>query len=997
MILRHHKIFQFLLFSICLRTIVPSVSLQAQVPANLLGLNPANQKWSSIENEAAKIIYPKGLDEQAQRVAAIVTYLSTKNDSGIGQEFKKLDIILHGNTVVPNGFVTVGPFRSEFYLSAPQFYSPTSWIDVLSIHEYRHVKQFSNSQRGLSRLGQKLLGSWAWGGLVSTALPRWFFEGDAILMETALTASGRGRLPAFDMEYKALALENKFYSYEKASAGSFKDYVPDWYTLGYFLTLEGREKYGTQIWRNVVEDATRYKGLFFPFSKALRKNTGLSTPKLYEQKFSQLYQKWQSESQSTNSTPLPRATPKTITHYNNITPLDSHKWLAVKRSFREWPHLIEVDSSGKEKKLCNIGITFDPLQSTLSVANNLVVWSELNLDPRWYNLQYQNIFTFDLLTGKKKKLTSKAKYFAPALAPDGKRIITVEMLTGGNTQLVLVDAGVGKPIGLPIQKENTFFSFPTWVDDHQIAAIVGKEEQASIQLYNLKTQKWQVLAPQLPYQISHLSVYQQHIYFSAAYQNTNNIYQVNIQDGQISQLTKHPIGAFQPYFIPSNQQIVFSGFSASGYLPQTEEVRPIPFDPIEESQALSSIAPIVQQESNANSPQNEYSHLESSLIPNIPSSLDLPIEKFKKSYHLFNPHSLLPYIYPPIGGVRLLSDNTFSTLSSELATYYNFNENKATYLGELVYGGWFTQIELGAGIYNRRANYANFDISNDTTVVFSQYSTDWTEKRIKLGLKVPLRWTSRGYDTRLSAGVNYQFLGIDAPDAIADLNQNAETLVGSSQGINNLKPFEIEPFQKDQLHTLNTQLVFQYAKRTAIQELGPDFGFSAQLQNRRAIGKTLNGNSWRLGAGLHLPGLMKTHASLFQVNYQKEDYLDNYKFPNTFFNPRGYGNQIGDRWLKYSIDYKMPLWYPDIALGPLAFLQRISAHWFYDAAGITLKEPFNQKNWIRSAGVELIFDVRLIRLLDVKAGVRYSYTLDPEWTTNQKNHQFDFFVLGISG
>ncbi len=81
----------------------------------------------------------------------------------------------------------------------------------------------------------------------------------------------------------------------------------------------------------------------------------------------------------------------------------------------------------------------------------------------------------------------------------------------------------------------------------------------------------------------------------------------------------------------------------------------------------------------------------------------------------------------------------------------------------------------------------------------------------------------------------------------------------------------------------------------------------------------------------------------------------------------------------------------------MAFLQRVSAHWFYDTAGISLKEPFNQTNYIRSTGIELILDVRLIRLLDVKAGVRYSYALDPEWTTNQKNHQFDFFVLGISG
>jgi len=997
MILRPAKIFQRFLLSINLLLIILFQSLNAQVPANLLGLNPAGQKWSTIENEVVKIIYPQGLDKQAQRVASITTFLSSKNDAGIGKEYKKLDIILHGNTVVPNGFVTVGPFRSEFYLSAPQFYAPTSWLDILSIHEYRHVKQFSNSQKGLSGLGQKILGSWAWGGLVSTALPRWFFEGDAILMETALTASGRGRMPAFDMEYKALALEGQFYNYEKASAGSFKDFVPDWYSLGYYLTLEGREKFGPQIWAQVVEEATQYKGLVFPFSKALRKHTGLTTPKLYDQTFSRRYQEWEEVSKSAHQIQQLRPEPSTITHYNNINPLGSLKWLAVKRSYQEWPYLVEIDSSGKEKKLCHIGITFDPLQSTLSTANNLVAWSELNLDPRWYNHQYQNIYTYNLQTRKKKKLTSKAKYFAPSLSPDGKKIIAVEMITGGSTQLVVLDALEGTPLVPPIQKNNTFFSFPIWIDSNQIAVIAGKEEQASIYLYHLDADQWQILTPQLPYPLSHLSYSNPHIYFSAAYQNTNNIFQVSITDGQINQLTNHPIGAFQPNYNPATQEVVFSGFSAKGYRPQTKKIQPHPFDPITESQSLSSIAPIVQQEGHTISNQNENSPLESSIIGSIPNSLELPSEKFKKTYHIFNPHSILPYIYPPVAGIRILSDNTFSTLSSEFATYYNFNENKTTYLGEMVYGGWFPQIEWGAGIYNRRANYANFDISNDTTVVFSQYSTDWIEKRVKLGVKVPLRWTAKGYDTRISANVNYQYIGLEAPDALDDLNENAEILVGSLQGINNLKSFEKNPFQEDFLHTIHTQLNFQYTKRTAIQELGPDFGISAQLHNRRAIGKKLDGNSWRLTGGIFLPGFLKTHASQFQVNYQKEAYLDNYKFPNTFFNPRGYGGQIGDRWLKYTVDYKMPIWYPDIALGPLAFLQRISAHLFYDTAKISLREPFNQTSLVRSTGIELILDVRLIRLLDLKAGVRYTYAFDKERTNNQKNHQFDFFVLGISG
>ena len=138
--------------------------ITAQVPANKLGLNRPGLRWFFIENENFKIIYPQGMYEQAQRVGAIFNKLSNEHDSGIGEKTLKADFILHPETTIPNGFVTVGPFRSEFYTTPPQYFSTTPWIDLLAIHEYRHIKQFSNAQSGITKIGKSILGSWAWGG-----------------------------------------------------------------------------------------------------------------------------------------------------------------------------------------------------------------------------------------------------------------------------------------------------------------------------------------------------------------------------------------------------------------------------------------------------------------------------------------------------------------------------------------------------------------------------------------------------------------------------------------------------------------------------------------------------------------------------------------------------------------------------------------------------------------------------------------------------------------
>ena len=43
------------------------------------------------------------------------------------------------------------------------------------------------------------------------SIPDWFFEGDAITMETALTKGGRGRIPAFAMNIRAFSIENTKY------------------------------------------------------------------------------------------------------------------------------------------------------------------------------------------------------------------------------------------------------------------------------------------------------------------------------------------------------------------------------------------------------------------------------------------------------------------------------------------------------------------------------------------------------------------------------------------------------------------------------------------------------------------------------------------------------------------------------------------------------------------------------------------------------------------
>jgi len=63
------------------------------------------------------------------------------------------------------------------------------WLDILAVHEYRHVQQLSNTFNGLTKIGYFLAGEETWAGLSFLSIPEWYFEGDAVMAETAMSAS----------------------------------------------------------------------------------------------------------------------------------------------------------------------------------------------------------------------------------------------------------------------------------------------------------------------------------------------------------------------------------------------------------------------------------------------------------------------------------------------------------------------------------------------------------------------------------------------------------------------------------------------------------------------------------------------------------------------------------------------------------------------------------------------------------------------------------------
>ncbi len=974
------------------------------MPSNPIGLNPPRLDWRQIQTDRVQVVYPAPLAEQGQRVANMAHYLWENHNESIGSDMTPITIILQNQPVISNGFVTVGPFRSEFYMTPPQFNPSTNWLDFLTIHEYRHVKQFGNSRRGLTQVAKTLFGSWVWGGMWALSLPRWFYEGDAVGMETALTRTGRGRLPAFNMEYRALLLNDIEYGYEKASAGSLRDFVPNWYRQGYYMTTYARKHFGKDIWRGVVADATSYRGLIYPFSKSLDKHTGLSTPELYRKTREEIDSLWEIQArdlQLTTSQRVNQDVKPTVRDYTNPHFLADGRIIAERGGYDKIPGFYLIDTAGAEQRLVNSGFRDAPPDATLSVSENRICWAERSFHPRWGNESYSIIKIYDLATAYKSKITGHSRYFAPDLSHSADRIVAVEVGEDLREALHILDVETREVIRRIPVPEDTHYAYPRWLEgDQQIVVVANRQEESFLKLIDLRTGNERLLTPSAPHQLSHPFPRGDYVYFSSAYTGINNIFAVHTAKDSLYQLTSSLLGAFQPSVSRDGQRLLYSEFDPQGYNLQEASLEDLKWQAYAipgTYQGLSYDEVLAGQEGGT-------------IVDKVPER-EFPTRDYKSWRHLINPHSLLPYLSPPVYGMQLLSDDKLSNMSTDIGGFYNINEREWTTIGRLRYAGIFPVLTGGYRRAHRSSEQFNFSLIRDSVLTTNFYVEEWVENDAFFGFDIPLNLTAGSFVNSMNIGAGIHHISADTEETFLEPNAR-DTFTLRLDRVRFFDHLFNKPLIDENFQTLDLRFSFQALQRMARQHVVPRLGFNLNLRDRTTMGgENTTGSAFLGRADFFLPGILRNHGFYFTIMHQEEELLDNYQFPDLFFYPRGYDAFLTNGITKIGLNYSFPIVHPDIALGPAAFIKRIKGNIFYDNGNYNAPPfpPFlAQDTKIESLGFELRFDIRAFRLLEIDLGVRYSYLFDPGYIQRyfipnppagslENRHQFDFILFRISG
>jgi len=882
--------------------------------------NPPSIKWEQINTQHFQLIYPSAFEDQAQKMANTLEAIIGRVSKTLGNQPRKISVILQNQGTTSNGFVQLAPRRSEFSATPSQAFDFQNWLNSLAVHELRHVVQFDKLTGKFNRPPFESLAL----AIFGITLPSWFYEGDAVTIETALTPGGRGRIPEWHLALRTNTLSSKNYSYSKNYFGSVNDFTPGYYQLGFFMNTKLRRDFGSSINDSLLSRISRQPFRPYSFSNSVKKFTGLSTKKLHDSTISELRNLWAEQQKIIQPEEYTSLTiRKNMTPENYLLPAKtiSGTTLFLNQSKAETQGIYEMLENGKKHKILNIGSQEIPW---FSYAAEKIVWDEFRFDLRFHQRSFNVINIFDMRSKSKRQLTHRSRLFAPALSPDGKIIAAVEVSISHQISLVEISAETGEELRRYSAPENYMLQMPSFNQSGEKITIVAvaKTGKTILELDRSSGE----FSELMPFQLQEIlrPVYaNDEIIFKAHFNGIDNIYKLNPESKKIYQLTSSRFGAHNPFFDPKTEEVLFNNYSVRGYDISSinlKTIKDISIDSIKK-QIVNYADPLITEEGDTpvfeNIPQKNYTS-----------------QSYKDWKNLFYFHSILPVqkenpFFDDINlGLRLQSDNKLNTLSFYTEYQYNNALRKSEYKTGFTYSKFFPIVNFS---YLNRPRLINRKVLIEKQTVFIPVS--WRENQYSVDVTVPLvaNRFNNSYNLQLKAGTSYT--------SRYSIENNYSGLVQKLS------------------FPMDYELVLSKNSRRSARDLAPKWGQNISVgYHHFPFEPKVNGELFTFESAFFFPGLAQNHSFQASFNFQS----NNGAYSSSIDIPRvsGYAFMQHESSTQNTLllDYRLPLFYPDRELGPLAYIKRFKGGLFADFENI-----HSGKFLPRSFGAELRSDMNLLR------------------------------------
>lgn len=913
--------------------LISCVSIDAEAQYFTVGNDPVSIRWFQIKEPGFRLIFPEESEEQAIGMAGFLQDAIPSIGSSLKHTPARFPLILHSFSSTSNGFTIWAPSRIELFPRPPVIGGAESYADHLLIHEVRHMCQMDKLNQGFTHAASFLLGQQAVAAVIGLQMPGWFAEGDAVLSETLLSTSGRGRQALFHQGLRAIWLNPCDWSFDKALFGSYKHFVPNHYVLGYHLVSTARMLGGSDIWERALDRMGRKPYQVALLSRYLKDEIGLNKSQLYERARSWAETYWKNSLPQTMNPPSQVFVNQTDDYINYLKPIpvDAENYLLLKKSLASIPEFILLNPEGHEKHLVFPGYIEE---AAYDYANNLLIWAENNPDIRWENQSFNNIYAYNLASGRDWQITRKSRFYSPVLSADARKIAAVEYLPDGTTQVAILETASGEKIASWKASEGETVQMPAWSQSGSVYFMSAGREGKKIYEFKLHEDAAYQIADLGIHEVFGLHVLDNRIYFIGPAGSTNGIFELVPASGATKLIAKDNYGI--NYLSSGNHQLFCSVYRLNGYKPAL----------INTDQTAGELQLVAFNDPYL--PLLSRSEKEYPIEPLSVTRSDFKIKRYRRFTHPFRFHSWAPVSlntsnYGIKPGVMLLTQNDLGTLSGRAGAEYDYSFRRFVEFASISLPGWPIDTDIDFQTY---ADEASFNIApNDTALSKTFYRNYQGSLRLNYPMDFSQGRWDKGFIAALMFGYNYY-----------DLKGSQKIILTDRQYVHagiGLKAYQLS--------------------RRAYRDLFPKWGyiFSLTAVNQFSMFEG-DGETYLSGSiQLYLPGVLNNHSTRI---YAGGHLQNGWRLPDQsdILWPRGMYRNFDRYNSSAKLDYAFPFWYPDWNLGSVLYIKRLKANIFGDFA----KNLQDQHEFFASVGLDLTSDFNFLRIgLDFDGGIRMLYNV----------------------
>jgi Tol biopolymer transport system component len=978
-------------------------------------------RWRTIETEHFYVHYFAGEEEAAERVALIAEKAYGELSMGWGHKvFLKTHVTLVDSQDTANGRATAVPYPQTFlYATAPEALSVLEnyddWLDILVTHELTHVVHL-DTVHGISRLANALLGFGVLGKVTSPNIlqPRWVVEGVATAEESNLSSHGRRRSAQFDAYMRMAVLDHQFQAIDQITSGAriyphgSSVYLYGVHFMHYIAAHYGHDK--------LRELSHIYASQIVPFgiNRAIKKVLGVDYGVLWQEFKTDTVERFEAQARRIRGRGLRQGRRLTYSGESTRYPMwapddesiyfykaDGHREEGLKRIARDGGRIREgrgIGRAGVDIDVEHVIDIEDTAESTFLGHSGDIVFDQVATYDNRY--RWNDLYRYNGGDPKDaEQLTFGKRATEPHASPDG-RTIAFRRNDQAQSRLAFLDVATGDVTEVkPISRIGQVYTPRFSPDGNRVAFSAWREGgYRDIYLYDREAGTTRRLTADRHMDLSpNWSPDGRWIVFSSDRDGVFNLYALEVDTGEMRQVSNVYGAAFEPSVSHDGTQVAYIGYSAFGY-----DLWVMDFDPdkwLEVAPATSSLAPAEDSRppiagSNGRplaASSKRYQPIKSMYPRTImPSALDLAATSAGNVLGFETGIQDAVGLHTLIGRFDYLSAERVATGAVGYTLRRFFPEFSVVFARGYSYRGRsYTRY-----VHDRAPGQgSNYEVRG-----YRERST-----RVSLDMNIPVLRHARH---TASASVTYQFQRIknlDAGDGGIDPNAPVASApeVGDFAQVSTRLAYSNESDGSNRFaYGAERGRAASVTMTVLDRHLGGDYGdLQASVSYRESIPMpwrghqslvlTLRGGAAAGGVGRRggfCVGDYTYGTDIFRNMLSRVDttaggcsLLRGYAGPN---NPTGKGVIAGDYFAVVSAAYRIPLVDVDRGISTLPlFFQRAGIIPFVDW-GRAFSDPIRLKDFLLSTGATMLFSFRLGYLEPVTLALQYAHGFDDELGTD---------------